>query len=396
MAEGMHAAIARPALVALRTLSLAYFVQATGALSVVGSLAAIGAEWRLSDSQGALLITVFGVTFALAAPLLQVAAGHLPRKRQVLAGLSMFSLAAVLFAFAPGFGVLVASRVLMGLGAALIGPVLGALGASLVEREQQGSAIATVLLGLSMSGMLGMPLSAWVAHAWGPRALFLIVAATGVASALLIARLVPAQPGGPRVSLAAVGRLLVDAVMLPALLVVFFVAAGVYTTYAFIVPIVRDVFHGGAQVVSFALAVLGVAGVLGNLFVVRAARRYSADAMLVTGIALLAADLLFLFACPARLSLLFIALLFWAFATDIVWPSQQRRIVELAAQLRGVALALTASFVFCGIGLGSAAAGLLYPRFGYAGNLSGSLAFLLLATASLGLSRRRALPQRPA
>lgn len=386
----MPVPISRTALPALRALSLAYFVQATGALAVVGSLAAIGREWTLSDSQGALLISVFGVTFALAAPLFQVAIGHLPRRRQVLIGLSLFSVAAVLFAASPGFAALLASRVLMGLGAALIGPVLGALGAGLVEREQQGSAIATVLLGLSMSGMLGMPLSAWVAHAWGARALFLIVGATGVASALMIARLVPAQAGAQKVSLAALGQLLRDAVMLPALLVVLFVAAGVYTTYAFIVPIVRDVFHGGAQVVSIALAILGVAGVLGNLFVVRAARRYSADAMLFSGIALLAADLLFLLACHAQLGLLYVALLFWAFATDIVWPSQQRRIVELAPELRGIALALTASFVFCGIGLGSAVAGLLYPRFGYAGNLLGSLAFLLLATASLALSRRRA------
>jgi hypothetical protein len=43
-------AIARPAALALRSLSLAYFVQATGALSVVGSLAAIATEWGLSDA----------------------------------------------------------------------------------------------------------------------------------------------------------------------------------------------------------------------------------------------------------------------------------------------------------------------------------------------------------
>jgi predicted MFS family arabinose efflux permease len=375
-------AIPRPAALALRSLSLAYFVQATGALSVVGSLAAIAGEWGLSETQAALLITVFGVTFAVSAPLLQVALGHLPRRRQVLAGLSVFSVAALLFALAPGYGTLLSARVVMGLGAALIGPVLGALAAGLVEQKQQGSAIATVLLGLSLAGLVGMPLAAWVAAAWGARPLFLLIGAAAAGVALLIRATVPAQPGGQAITLVTLWRVLTDAVLLPAFLVVFFIAAGVYATYAFIAPIIRDVFHGGAHLVSAGLAVLGVAGVLGNLFVVRAARRYSANAMLLAGMGLLAADLLLLMVSPHNMAVLFAALLFWAFATDIVWPSQQRRIVELSGELRGVALALTASFVFSGIALGSAAAGLLYAH-GYVYNLLGSLLFLLLARISL-------------
>lgn len=382
-------AIARPAVLALRSLSLAYFVQATGALSVVGSLAAIAAEWGLSDAQTALLITVFGVTFALAAPLLQVAFGHLPRRRQVLIGLAVFSSAALAFAVAPDYRALLAARVAMGLGAALIGPVLGALAAGLVEPRQQGSAIAMVLLGLSMAGLVGMPLSAWMAQAWGARPLFVAVAAAGLLTALLIRLAVPAQAGGQAISLTTLGRVLTDAVLLPAYLVVFFIAAGAYTTYAFIAPIIRDVFHGSAHTVSAGMAVLGMAGVLGNLFVVRAARRYSADAMLLAGMGLLALDLLLLLA-PPTLALLFGMLLLWAFATDIIWPSQQRRIVELSAELRGVALAVTASFVFAGIAFGSALAGLLYARYGHHANLLGSLGLLLLALAFLALSARRA------
>ncbi|MYN38533.1 MFS transporter [Duganella sp. FT109W] len=382
-------AIARPAVLALRSLSLAYFVQATGALSVVGSLAAIAAQWGLSDAQTALLITVFGVTFALAAPLLQVAFGHLPRRRQVLIGLAVFSSAALAFAVAPDYRALLAARVAMGLGAALIGPVLGALAAGLVEPRQQGSAIAMVLLGLSMAGLVGMPLSAWMAQAWGARPLFVAVAAAGLLTALLIRLAVPAQAGGQAISLTTLGRVLTDAVLLPAYLVVFFIAAGAYTTYAFIAPIIRDVFHGSAHTVSAGMAVLGMAGVLGNLFVVRAARRYSADAMLLAGMGLLALDLLLLLA-PPTLALLFGMLLLWAFATDIIWPSQQRRIVELSAELRGVALAVTASFVFAGIAFGSALAGLLYARYGHHANLLGSLGLLLLALAFLALSARRA------
>jgi DHA1 family inner membrane transport protein len=101
---------------------------------------------------------------------------------------------------------------------------------------------------------------------------------------------------------------------------------------------------------------------------------------------LLAVAIVYLWLMPAHLFWLFPALTVWAFATDILWPSQQRRIVELAPERRGVALALTASFVFCGIGVGSAAAAWIYPRYGFAGLLCGSIMFLLLAVASLGVS----------
>lgn len=370
----------------LRVLSLAYFVQATGALSVIGALGAISQEWGLADAQSAFLISVFGVTFALAAPLLQVFLGHLRRHLQVMLGLGLFSAAALLFSASPNYPMLLASRVLMGLGAAFIGPVLGALGSSLVRRELQGSAIATVLLGLSLAGLVGMPVSAWAAHQWGARGLFLAVGISGLATALLVWLFVPDVAEGERISLRTVGRLLTTFESLSALLVVFFIAAGVYTTYTFLSPILRDVFHAGPTSVSTSLVVLGVAGVVGNLFVTRAARRFSAEQMLVAGMALLAVDIPLLLWAPPSLGWLFVALTLWAFATDTLWPSQQRRIIEMAPERRGISLALTASFVFFGIGAGSAIGGWVYPHWGYRGLLVCTLAFLGLAGLSLRAS----------
>lgn len=389
----MHSPITAPDRLALRLLSLAYFVQAVGALSVVGSLEAISTAWALSSAQSALLITVFGITFALAAPLLQMTLGHLRRRAQVLLGLSIFSAAALLFAAAPDYQTLLASRVLMGLGAGFIGPVLGALGSNLVTREQQGSAIAIVLLGLSVAGLAGMPISAWIAHEFGARSLFFGIGANGLLIAAMIFIWVPDRVAGQRAAPADVLALLTGATSLSAFLVVFFVTTGVFATYAFLAPIIGNDFHGSAGDITLALTVLGVAGVLGNLLVTRLALRVSAERLLVIGIGLLALDLLGLAAMPRQLGGLLLALVIWALATDIVWPSQQRRIVELMPEQRGIALALTASFMFAGIGTGSAVAGWLYPRVGYTGLLLASLLFLLLAFVSLRVSEWRARVQ---
>jgi len=372
---------------ALWALSLAYFVQATGALSVAGSLEPISHAWGLTDAQSARLLAIFGLTFAVGAPLAQVFFGHIRRRQQVVAGMSVFGLGAFLFALAPDYSVLVLARIVMGLGASLIGPVLVALGSELVKQKERGSAIAMILLGVSMASMVGIPLAAWVANLLGARMLFTLVGAMSVLSVINIMLSVPNSVAGADIRLRQVGQVLTERTSLTAFLVVFFITSGVYDMYAFISPIVRDTWHGDSGSVSVALTVIGVAGIVGNLFVARAARVYSAERLLTAGIALLVADMVVITLLPGKLALLYIALVFWAFATDLLWPSQQRRIVEMAdPQTRGISLALTSAFMFCGIGFGSAVASWIYPLYGFYGVMVSAILFLLLALVSLWLS----------
>lgn len=381
--------IATPQRRALNALSIAYFIQATGSLSVAGSLAAISHEWGLSDAQSARLLSIFGLTFALGAPLAQVMFGTLMRRTQVLAGMLVFALGSAIFALAPNYTLLVISRIVMGLGASLIGPVLVALGAELVSPKERGSAIAMILLGVSMASMVGIPLAAWIAHAWGARILFALVALVSLLTAAGVWLLVPNVVKGVDVRLHHVGQVLTEGKTLSAFLVVFFITSGVYDMYAFISPIIRDRWHGEAADVSIALTVIGVAGILGNLFVSRAARRYSAERLLSIGMTLLVADMLLITLLPAQLAWLFILLVVWAFSTDLLWPTQQRRIVEISsAETRGISLALTSAFMFCGIGFGSAVASWFYPLTGFYGVMISSMLFLLLALVSLGISER--------
>ena len=385
----MNAAVSSSQRRALRALSIAYFVQATGALSVAGSLPAISAAWHLTDPQSARLLSIFGLTFALAAPLAQVFFGHFRRRQLVLSGMLLFGLGAFAFALSPGYSALVASRVLMGIGAGFIGPVLVALGSELVHEQQRGRAIGIVLLGVSMASLAGIPLAAWVAALWGAKALFALVGLASLLSGLNILLSVPNKSAGVRIRLAEMAGVLAEGKSLSAFLVVFFITSGVYSFYAFIAPLIRDTYAGGPHTVSAALAVLGVAGVLGNLYVTRVASRLSAEQLLIRGMALLILDTLLIALLPKLPGLLLLALVFWAFATDLLWPSQQRRIVELSsARHRGIALALTSAFMFGGIGFGSAVASWIYPAAGFYGLVVLSVGFILLALLSLRISER--------
>jgi predicted MFS family arabinose efflux permease len=77
--------------------------------------------------------------------------------------------------------------------------------------------------------------------------------------------LVPNVVKGVDIRLRHVGQVLTDGKSLSAFLVVFFITSGVYDMYAFISPMIRDRWQGDISSVSIALAVIGVAGIVGIL-----------------------------------------------------------------------------------------------------------------------------------
>ena len=81
----------------------------------------------------------------------------------------------------------------------------------------------------------------------------------------------------------------------------------------------------------------------------------------------------------------------WALANDVFMPSQQRRMVELAPQARGLVLALNASAIYVGMVAGSFASGSLYPIFGLTALPLASVGFVILSFGALWWSCRAAM-----
>ncbi len=378
---------------ALVLLSIAYFVQATTALCVVGGFASISSEWRLTTTESAMLVSAFGATFAVTAPLLQMLVGHWIRRTQILAGLSVMAFGAVGFALAPSSPVLFAARIVMGLGAALISPILAALGSSMVKPAQQGAALATILMGLGISAVIGVPSSAWIALHVGPRWMFASIAGLTLITAMSIVVFIRDRSPGERVSPKQVVALVQRPATIGALLTAFFITAGIFSTYTMISPIMHDRYDAGPHLISIAFLVYGVSGLVGNLFVRRISAAFSAEILLRSAVVTLIVIFTGLLILPLSLTVLLAALVAWPFVLDVFWPSQQRRIVELEPALRGLALAVTASFLFTGIAAGSALGGAFYPKFGLSSVLMTSIVLLLIGLGTLSFSVRAMKPK---
>ncbi|WP_419825676.1 MFS transporter [Sphingomonas sp.] len=119
--------------------------------------------------------------------LLGGAAGdHFGRRRVLIGGIMLFTLASIGCASAPTLPVLLAARALQGVGAAMLMPnSLGILGSSF-KGEARGHAVGTWAAAGAIASALGPPFGGWLVGAVGWRAIFYLnipIAAAAIATA---------------------------------------------------------------------------------------------------------------------------------------------------------------------------------------------------------------------
>ena len=372
----------------LWSLSLAYFAMGTSSIAVVGLVNNMAADLGVSKPDIAVLITVFALTFALAAPLLQVAAGSLPRRTLLLGGLTVMAAGCLLSAWAPTYGGVLAARVLMALGAAAVGPVASGLGAGLVPPERQGHALAVVFGGMTLASVLGLPLTSWLGAMLGWRSMFAGLALLSLITALTIALQVRDRRGAPGVSLASFGQVFRQRAAAWAVVMSVCHMGAQFSLFALVAPFLQDRFGVSPGLLSLALLVGGLSGVAGNLLAGRLGDRLGAARSLqlsVIGMALASGALLLL---PAMPWVGMAAYGFWSMSGMSFYAPQQKRLIGLAPDLRNLLLALNASALYVGMSLGAAAGSQAWLHLGPASLPAVALVFIACSMTSFWLSRR--------
>lgn len=175
----------------LLSLSLAMLLSSLGTSIANVSLPTLAIAFAASFQQVQWVV----IAYLLAITTLIVSAGRLGdmlgRRRLLLAGLALFTLASVLCGIAATLGQLIAARAMQGLGAALMMALSVALTSETVSTEKTGRAMG--LLG-SMSALgtaLGPSLGGLLIAGMGWRAIFLLNLPLGILTLLLAHRFLP-------------------------------------------------------------------------------------------------------------------------------------------------------------------------------------------------------------
>lgn len=339
----------------LGAIAVSTFFLGTAELAVVGVLDLIAQDLGADMRAAGLLVTAYALGIALGGPVLSVLFGPLSRRIAMLGFLVIFILSGGVMAGLTTFSMLVASRFLMGAAHGAFVGVASIVAASVSESGSEGRAIAYVVGGVAVSTVVGVPLGAVITQAFGWRAVFLVIMAGTLVSALVLARMLPAlaneRRGAKGQIRAALGRPLLPIYALASL-----VFAGEFATLAYLGPYLKAALHASDQEVVRWLFAFGVATAAGTLLGGRMVTTIGVRTLpLYTAVLTLALGTLFYAAGGKVLSL--VALLAWGLVAFGIVPALQLRVIQLAGDAPDLAATFTASALNFGIAIGSLVGG---------------------------------------
>jgi len=390
---------------ALWALALSAFAIGTTEFVIVGLIPTIAASLGVSVPSAGLLVSLYALGVAVGAPVLTALTGRVPRKQLLIGLMMLFTLGNLVAWLAPGYGALMAARVLTGLAHGVFFSIGSTIATSLVPKEKAASAIALMFTGLTVALVTGVPLGTFIGQHFGWQATFLAVSLLGVVAMIGSWILVPKQIAG-----SAPSSLPTQLAVLkkPRLLLVYAITTlgygGSFIAFTYLAPILQEVSGFAASSVGLVMLVYGVSVAAGNIWGGKLADRKGPVAALQIVFALLAAVLLVLtFTAPNKWLVLATVLAWGAVAFGNV-PGLQVYVVQRAERdaprAVDVASGLNIAAFNVGIALGAWGGGLVVAKFGLMATPPVGAAIVagafLITTLAGWLDRRDGVPAKPA
>ncbi|REK73940.1 MFS transporter [Aeromicrobium endophyticum] len=210
------------------------------------------------------IITAYAFGVVVGAPVIVSLGARLPKKELAIGLILALGIGNAITAVSSGYLPVMVARFVAGLPHGAYFGVASLLAASLVRPELRGRAISSVMLGLSVATVAGVPASTLLGQHLGWRSAYWAVLVIAIAAAVMILLFVPHSPANTEASLR--GEL--SALKRPQVL--FAVSAGMvgfgglFAMYSYIAPIVtQDIDLSEGWIAVFTLA-FGIGSVLGS------------------------------------------------------------------------------------------------------------------------------------
>ncbi|UIP30519.1 MFS transporter [Photobacterium sp. TLY01] len=352
---------------ALWALTLSAFAIGTTEFVIVGLVPTIAQDLSVSLPSAGLLVSLYALGVAIGAPVLTALTGRWPRKIVLLSLMTLFIAGNLMAWLAPGYESLIAARILTGLAHGVFFSIGSTIATSLVSKEKEASAIATMFTGLTVALVTGVPLGTWIGQLFGWRATFLIVALLGLIALIGSALLVPANlKQSPSARLKQQLAVLVN----PRLLLVYAMTAvgygGTFVAFTYLAPILQQVTGLAEGAISVILLIYGVSVAAGNIWGGKLAdSKGPVNALLWIFAALALVLLVFTFTAHNPVLAVLTVLVWGAFAFGNV-PGLQVYVVQLAKrytpQAVDVASGLNIAAFNVGIALGALIGGVVVEQ----------------------------------
>jgi len=365
------------------------FTVGTSGYILSGLLPAVSRELDVSLSTAGQLLTVFALSYAVAAPVLAALTGRWNRRQLLVVALVVSAIGNVLSALAPNYPLLLVARVISALGAAAYTPAATLVATALTTPEHRGRAVATVFGGLTFSLIIGVPAGSLLGGSIGYQGVFAAVGALSLVAAVIVRLGVPQVAAPPVVTIRERFAVAADRRVLPVLGMTVLACLAAFGVFTYISPLLAATAGIHGTVISLLLFAYGVGGAVGNSLGGRLTDRFGSQRLLVVIFAVFITVLVTLPLTATTTITAGIALFVWGLFTWSVNPPIQNWLIELAPTNSGLLLSLNASAIYLGVGISGVFGGLIIDNVGIT-LLPPIAGVLALAAFGLLLHARRA------
>lgn len=346
-------------------LAFSTFIFNTSEFIPIGLLSDIAKDFKITESQAGMMITIYAWVVAIASLPLMLLFARAENKKLMLGIVALFTVSHIFSSIATSFNFLVLSRVGVACSHAIFWSIVPPLAVRLAPEGKGASALGLTVTGSSIAMIMGIPIGRIIGLYVGWRTTFLIIGAFAAFVFLLLLFVLKKTPSDNAITLRKLPALLKSRGLLAVYIMTILIVTGQFTGYSYIEPFLGQVAGLSPIWVTIVLCLFGVTGLVINFLFSRYfdTRR---DRFITTGIVVVCLSLALLRVSALAPVTVIILCFFWGLAINSYNLSFNAQIINLAPQGTAVAMSVFSGLYNFGIGTGALVGGAVCSDLGIA------------------------------
>lgn len=327
---------------AIFALALGGFCIGTTEFVAMGLIQEIAADLNISVPAAGHFISAYALGVTIGAPVIAILGARMPRKILLIGLMLFYGIANGLTALAHSTETVMLSRFIAGLPHGAYFGVGALVAAELAGPSRRASAVAQMMLGLTLATVVGVPLATWLGQQFGWRTGFEFSALIAFLTVAVVILYIPKIQVQATASIKTELAGLKNVQMWLTLGVGAIGFGGMFSVYSYVSPILTEYTGANIKVVPVALAIWGAGMVIGGLVAGWLADRYLNKT--IVGI-LVSSALAFVLASfmLSDLYTAFLALFLIGLTVMGLGGTLQTRLMDVAGEAQAVAASLNHS-----------------------------------------------------
>ena len=344
----------------LLILSSVTFMGILSELMPSGILPEMSSGLQVSYSAIGFLVSVYAVASAIGTIPLITLTMAIDRKKLLMVLLIIFGISNLVIAFSSSYSVIVAARLLGGISAGVLWPLVSAYAIRLVPANLSGRAIAVAMTGVTLGIGIGLPVMTTIGTKFGWRIEFGLLSIVIFVIALLAQTILPSVKGEKRTKANSPFTIIKNKSVVIVLIVTFLTIMAHYALYTYVSPLVDNLkFSGG---INIALLIFGVGTIISVLLAAKVVDNHL-GALTVFMLSLGFITMIMFISFKGMSIVAHLAFLLWGISFGALVTIFQTAITRQVSKGKDVATSLQSSTFNFGIVFGSLFGGLVLERF---------------------------------